>query len=139
MTRLSTIGGLPPRSGDWLDWANTVKDNLAPVSYQLTTLSVLFNFIHGIDVNATVKSYQDYLNSYCTRNKCPPLTPERPDPKPLAISFTKTSEISGSSKSSHTYDTNDGNIKVAMRVYKVLMGSEGSIDSIQFFLKDGIV
>jgi hypothetical protein len=34
---------------------------------------------------------------------------------------------------------NDGNIKVAMRVSKILLGVEGSIDSFQFFLSDGIV
>ena len=74
-TRLSTLGGLPPRSGDWIDWANTVKGSLAPVSYQLTTLSVLFNFIHGIDTAGAIKSYDSYLNSFCQTNKCPPLTP----------------------------------------------------------------
>ena len=77
-TRLSTIGGLPPRSGDWLDWANTVKDNLAPVSYQLTTLSVLFNFVPSLNATEAIKSFNSYLNSYCERNKCPPLTPDRP-------------------------------------------------------------
>ena len=77
-TRLATIGGLPPKSGDWLDWANTVKDNLAPVSYQLTTLSVLFNFIPSLNATEAIKSFQDYLNNYCLRNKCPPITPDRP-------------------------------------------------------------
>lgn len=88
-TRLSTLGGLPPRSGDWLDWANTVKNNLAPISYQLTTLSVLFNFIHSIDTANAIKSYDSYLNSYCLKNRCPPLSPERPPVKPLQVGFTK--------------------------------------------------
>lgn len=74
-TRLATIGGLPPKSGDWLDWANTVKENLAPVKYQLTTISVLFNFVPNINATEAVKSYTTYLNTYCQRNKCPPLTP----------------------------------------------------------------
>ena len=33
----------------------------------------------------------------------------------------------------------DGGIKVGMRVSRVLMGSEGSIDSVQFFLSDGLI
>lgn len=127
---MSTLGGLPPKSGDWLDWANTVKANLAPVSYQLTTLSALFNFIHGFDAAGAIKSFNNYLNTYCLRNHCPPLTPDRPEPKPLVVNFVKLPEISGPSKNPRAYDTNDGQIKVAMRVRKILMGSEGSIDSI---------
>jgi hypothetical protein len=34
---------------------------------------------------------------------------------------------------------NDGKITVGMRVYKIIMGVDDSIDSIQFFLSDGIV
>lgn len=89
-TRLSTIGGLPPRSGNWLDWANTVKDNLAPVSYELTAISVLFNFVPNINATKAVSSFQTYVNNYCTKNKCPPMTPERPDPKPLVAHFLRT-------------------------------------------------
>jgi hypothetical protein len=74
-SRLSTLGGLPPRSGDFHDWVDTVKENLAPVSYQLTTISVLFNFVPNINVSDAVKSYTTYLNTYCQRNRCPPLTP----------------------------------------------------------------
>jgi len=55
----------------------------------LTTTSSLFGFIKGIDNAGAIKSYNSYLNSYCLRNKCPPLTPERPDPKPLVISIGK--------------------------------------------------
>ena len=98
-TRLSTLGGLPPKSGNWLDWANTVKGSLAPVSYQLTTLSVLFNFIHSFDAAGAIKSYDTFLNTYCDRVLCPPLTPERPEPKPLVVSFVKLPEISGAAKS----------------------------------------
>ena len=116
-----------------------MKASLAPVSYQLTTLSALFNFIHNIDVAGAIKSYETFLNTYCDKNKCPPLTPERPPVKPLQVSFAKIPDISGPSKNEHTYDTNDGNIKVAMRVTKILMGSQGSIDSVQFFLSDGLV
>lgn len=57
----------------------------------------------------------------------------------MIVSYTKSAEISGPAKSSHTYDTNDGTLKAGMRVNKILMGSQGSIDSIQFFLSDGIV
>ncbi len=32
-TRIASIGGEPPKSGDWMDWASTVKANLAPVTY----------------------------------------------------------------------------------------------------------
>lgn len=133
------MGGLPPRSGNWIDWANTVKDALAPVSYRLTTLSVLFNFIPGFDAAGAVKSYETFLNTYCTRAHCKELTPERPPPKPLVISFVKLHEIEGKNKNVRTYDTNDGNIRVAMRVHKVMMGSQGSIDSVQFFLSDGLI
>lgn len=89
-THLSIIGGLPPRSGKMADWINTVKDNLAPVSYQMTTTSALFGFIPNINATEANRSYNNYLNTYCQRHKCPPLTPDRPPPKPLIISFTKT-------------------------------------------------
>lgn len=139
VTRMSTVGGLPPQSGNWIDWANTVKDNLAPVSYRLTTISVLFNYIPSFDSAAAINSYNTYLNTYCSKNHCKDLTPDRAPPKPLVISFVKTPEISGQSKNARTYDSNDGNIRVAMRVTKILMGSQGSIDSIQFFLSDSII
>ena len=41
--------------------------------------------------------------------------------------------------SKNTFNTLDGGIKVGMRVFKVLMGTEGDIDSIQFFFTDGVV
>ena len=41
--------------------------------------------------------------------------------------------------SPNTFNTKDSAIKVGMRVYKVQMGSQGAIDSIQVFLTDGIV
>jgi hypothetical protein len=56
----------------------------------------------------------------------------------LSISFGKLPEISGPSKDPNAYDSNDGKVKVGMRVNKILMGSAGSIDSIQFFLTDGL-
>lgn len=56
-TRTSNIGGQPPKTGNWIDWANTVKDKLAPVSYNLVTLSMLFKFIGNIDVAAVMKSF----------------------------------------------------------------------------------
>lgn len=74
-TRLSTLGGTPPKSGNWIDWANTVKTNLAPVSYQFFTISNLFNFIHGIDAAGAIKSFEAYLNTFCDKHTCPPLTP----------------------------------------------------------------
>lgn len=51
----------------------------------------------------------------------------------------KLPEIQGHSKNQRTFDSNDGTIHVAMRVNKILMGSQESIDSIQFFLTDGLV
>lgn len=51
------IGGQPPRKGDWIDWYSTVKDNLAPVKYKLNALSVLFNFIHFLDVEKATKGF----------------------------------------------------------------------------------
>jgi hypothetical protein len=56
----------------------------------------------------------------------------------LSISFNKLPEISGPSKDPNAYDSNDGKVKVGMRVNKILMESAESIDSIQFFLTDSI-
>ena len=55
--RNSIIGGQPTKSGDWVDWSNTVKQNLAPVAYKLVTLSVLFNFIHFFDSAKAIKQF----------------------------------------------------------------------------------
>ena len=49
------IGGQPPVGGDWIQWQNTVKDNLAPISYDLTSLSELFRFVSDIDSAKTAK------------------------------------------------------------------------------------
>lgn len=82
-TTIATVGGLPPSSGNWVDWVNSVKTNLAPVSYKFSAITTLFNFIPGFDSAGAIKSFTNYFNSYCGRNVCPPLTPDRPDPRPL--------------------------------------------------------
>lgn len=53
------IGGEPPKNGTWVEWERTVRDNLAPISYELTTLSSLFNFIHFVEFEAkeVIKSF----------------------------------------------------------------------------------
>lgn len=136
--RTSIIGGQPPKTGNWIDWANTVKANLAPVSYKLNTLSVLFNFIHNIDVAAAVKGFQTYLNTICLRIKCPSPTPERPKPKPLVVTVTRSPPINWKYISPRQFDTYNTNVKVGMRVFKIMFGNKGCIDSIQFFFSDGI-
>lgn len=80
-TQLSTIGGLPPASGVWNEWVNTVKANLAPISYRLAAVIVLFNYVPGLDAAGAVNSFLTFFNAYCARNPCPPITPDRPDPK----------------------------------------------------------
>ena len=59
------IGGEPPRSGSWIDWERTVKDNLAPISYDLTALTVLFNFVPNINATQAIASFNTYLQNYC--------------------------------------------------------------------------
>ena len=133
------IGGEPPRSGDWIDWERTVKDNLAPISYDLTAITMLFNFIPRLNAKKAIASYNTYIENYCKIEKCPNINPDRPPPKPLKISFKKSQEIHGNSFSKNTFDTMDAGVKVGMRVFKILMGTEGDIDSVQFFLTDGVV
>ena len=78
------IGGEPPKSGTWIDWERTVKGSLAPVSYDLTALTVLFNFVPGINATKAIASFDAYLESYCkTQGGCPEIYPDRPPPKPL--------------------------------------------------------
>ena len=88
-TTVASIGGLPPASGNWVDWVNTVRQNLAPVSYKFAAITVLFNYISGIDAAGAIKSFSDFFNAYCKRNVCPPLVPDRPDPKPLDVVITQ--------------------------------------------------
>lgn len=126
-TSIATVGGLPPSSGNWVDWVNTVKGNLAPISYKFSAITVLFNFIPNFDSAGAIKSFSNFFNAYCTRNKCPPMTPDRPDPKPLSVVLSKGTEISGTAKSSNRYDTNDGKITAGMKIIKVLMGFGGSL------------
>ena len=133
------IGGEPPKSGTWIDWERSVKDNLAPISYDLTALTVLFNFVHDVDAPKAIASFNSYLQNYCQNNKCPDMTPEKPPAKPLKVSFKRSGEVHGTNLGKNTFDTLDSSIKVGMRVFKVLMGSDGNIDSIQFFLSDGVV
>lgn len=56
----------------------------------------------------------------------------------MNVSFHREKQISGKKCSSQTFDTLDEGVKIGMRVVKVLMGSQGSIDSVQFFLSDGL-
>ena len=51
------------------------------------------------------------------------MVPDRPPPKPLNVSFRKSSALQGKNVNKHTYDTLDSGVKIGMRVYKVLMGS----------------
>ena len=136
--RLATIGGLPPSSGNWIDWVNSVKANLAPISYKMTGIVVLISRIDGIDKQAVTSSFSTFFNNYCAKHVCPPMTPDRPDPKPLSITFLQLPFIAGKNLTPLTFTTDDGKTTVAMRIYKVMMGVSGDIDSIQFFLTDGI-
>ena len=65
------IGGQPPVGGDWIQWQKTVKDNLAPISYDLTSLSELFRFVPDIDSAKAAKDYNSFLSEYCKTHKCP--------------------------------------------------------------------
>lgn len=77
------VGGEPPKSGEWIDWQRTVKDYLAPVSVDLISISALFSYVPDIDAGKAQQGFESYVNSYCLRNFCPPVEPERPEPKPL--------------------------------------------------------
>lgn len=55
------IGGEPPKSGTWTDWERTVKGNLAPISYDLTALTVLFNFVPDINATKAIDGFNAYL------------------------------------------------------------------------------
>ena len=138
-TKLAIIGGEPPKTGNWIDWERTVKDNLAPISYDLTALTVLFNYIPNLNATKATAGLNSYLENYCKTHNCPPLTPDKPTPKPLIVTFHQQPDIHGKKVNTRTYNTKDGGVKVGMRISKVLMGSQGSIDSIQFFLSDGLV
>ena len=41
LEKTATRGGEPQLNGSWVDWEKTVRNNLAPISYELTALSVL--------------------------------------------------------------------------------------------------
>ena len=138
-TKYVIVGGEPPKTGNWIDWERTVKDNLAPISYDLTALTVLFNYIPNLDVAKATSSLNSYITSYCQDHHCPPLTPEKPAPKPLAVTFSQQPDIHGKDFAQPTYDTRDAGVKVGMRITKVLMGIKHKTDSIQFFLSDGLI
>lgn len=86
---IAIIGELPPRGGNWIDWANMVKLNLGPISYRLSAITILFNYIPGLDALEAIKSFTTFFNAYCKRTKCPSVTPDRPDPKPLSVVLSK--------------------------------------------------
>lgn len=135
---IASVGGLPPASGNWIDWVNTVRGNLAPVSYRFAAITVLFNYVPGIDAAGAIQSFSDFFNSYCRRNVCPPVVPDRPDPKPLDVVITQGAEIQGKAISTIKFDMNDGQITAGMRIYRIAMGFVGNLESIQFILSDGI-
>jgi len=137
-TQLSTIGGLPPSSGNWNDWVNTVKGNLAPISYKLTAVIVLFNYIPGLDVAGAVNSFLTFFNFYCAHNPCPPITPDRPDPKELTAVFSLGPEYQGPKPGPVKFNTDDGQISVGMRMSKFLMGFNNHLEAFQIILSDGI-
>ena len=137
-TQLSTIGGLPPASGNWNDWVSTVKANLAPISYKLAAVIVLFNYIPGLDATAAVNSFMTFFNAYCARNVCPPITPDRPDPKELTGVFTLGPEFQGPKVPPTKFNTDDKQITVGMRAYKIMMGFGSHLQAFQIILADGI-
>ena len=64
-TKRVMIGGEPPKSGTWIDWERTVRGSLAPISYDLTALTVLFNFVPGLNAEKAIAGFNSYLESYC--------------------------------------------------------------------------
>ena len=70
-------------SGNESDWMKTVKLFPAPISYKLTAITILFNYVPGINSTKANLSFSDFFNNYCISYSCPKTTPDRPDPKPL--------------------------------------------------------
>ena len=44
-TKQLNIGGEPQKGGSWEDWERSVRDNLAPMSYDLVSITSLFNYV----------------------------------------------------------------------------------------------
>lgn len=117
-----------------MDWEKTVKDNLVPISYDLSSLSVLFNFIHGISATNVTNDFNESLDSYCQKKVFQPLIKIDQNLSHWLYPFLRFLQFINPS-----FDLNDGQIKVSMMIKKVKFGISTAFNSMQLFFADGIV
>ncbi len=131
------IGSKPNK--DWTVWANSIKQDPAPIDYKVVSLSDLFIGHYFPELSFDVlKEMRLQLNTaidlYCNRIGC---APPQPDPVPGSLTATYIS--------SALYGGNTGlafrdslPINPMMMVKKVMVRSGASLDAIQLELTDGV-
>ena len=100
---------------------------------------MLFNCIPSLIATKATAGLNTYHKNYYKTHNCLPLTPDKPTPKPLIVTFHQQPDIHGKKVNTRTYDMKDGGVKVGIRISKVPMGNQGSIDSIQLFLSTDLL
>ena len=75
----------------------TVKGNLAPISYELTALTMLGSFMPNLNTTSAMVSFNSYLGNYSKTEKSSDVSPDRPTTRPLKVIFKKLEELHGRS------------------------------------------
>lgn len=134
------VGGRPPASGSWVDWQSTVQNNSAPIQYKLVPITQLFTTIFFANYTQTqlselVTLYTNAVQAYCNSLGCNAPAPDPPAPAQITYDVVYSSSYGGSGGSAFT-DSLPTN--AVQDVRKVLIRSGSEVDSIQFWVSDGI-
>ena len=142
------IGSNPPKSGDWHDWQEGVRDAPAPIKYKLGTMTDLItekNF--PTNYQPIRHSLSMALNAYCKSIKtCDSPDPDKPFPKPAKTIKHLTKEVGVALPGDKFEDPNEKNPMMRVRQVQIRGKPCGSknyhaeqrIYNIQFVMSDGV-
>ncbi len=91
------IGGVPPKTGNIVDWQVLVNSQPMPIIYKISPLSDLFSGIPNKSrdwITAAKASFHTGIDNYCA-GRCKTPTPDKPLPVKTATLFSSTSTLYG--------------------------------------------
>ena len=142
------IGSNPPKSGDWHDWQEGVRDAPAPIKYYLGTMTDLITKENFPTNYMPIRdSLRKALKSYCKNMKyCEAPDPDKPFPKPAKTVKHLTKEVGVAMEGEKFEDPDEKNPMMGVRQVQIRSKPCGSSNypveerlyNIQFVMSDGV-